>query len=101
MLATKTKQVILKVKSRKEMEVLKDILNAEDSLKEMISVNVLRRTREEFLILSVDKEVDKAMIVALISKILDETQVVTKYVESLTERLKYPALFGQARTTLK
>lgn len=60
------------------MEVLKDILTAEDSLKEIIRVIGLRRTREEILILSVDKEVDKAMIVTLISNITSWNKICRK-----------------------
>lgn len=57
---TKNGQVILKYKSKKEVDLAKNNMEDSDEIKDMVKINVPIRRRERILILSVDPTVEES-----------------------------------------
>lgn len=89
---TKNKQVILKMKSRRETETIRDVLQKSDTLKENIKVNIPRRRRERALILSVDQETKEETIRDTVKQVLLESIADEGIVRGLSKKLSVHTL---------
>lgn len=67
---TKSNQVILKYKNKKEVETIKNTFTESEDIKELAKVNVPVRKRDRILILSVDPTVKEEVIKEEVEKLL-------------------------------
>lgn len=84
---TKSRQVILKYKNKKDLELVKNALVGSDELKAVAKINVPVRRRERILILSVDPKITE--------------EVVKNEVESLLKNNAEDIAYGNIREKLE
>lgn len=98
---TKNKQVILKMKSRRETETIRDVLQKSDTLKKKIKINIPRRRRERVLILSVDQETKEETIRDTVNQLLLESIADEGIVRGLSKKLSVHTLDPHAGEILE
>lgn len=69
-IVTKNKQLILKMKSRRETERARDALEKVEKLKESARINIPNRRRKRMMILSVDKDVTEEQVKRGLERVL-------------------------------
>lgn len=100
-LITKNKQAISKMKSRRETETIRDVLQKSDTLKEKIKINIPRRRRERVLILSVDQDTKEEMIRDTVKQVLLKSIADEGIVRDLSKKLSVHTLDPHTREILE
>lgn len=99
-LTTQKGQIIIKMKSREEAELLREVLDKDEPLQSRVKINIPVRRRERVLLLSVDPELGEDVVTDSIRRALEESVVEKGVVRGLSERLKNPSLDRSTRNAL-
>lgn len=99
-IVTKSNQVILKYRNKKEVEIMKDSLTEAQEIKNMAKVNVPVRRRDRVLILSVDPKLDEKEVGREVERLLRgmDTDISSG---SFKERLLTAQLEGTTRSLIE
>lgn len=84
---TKTKQVIMKYKNKKDLEMARDKMAEADEVNNLAKINIPVRRRERILVLSVDPEITEEDVKGALESHITEGGVGDIYV-GLTDRLE-------------
>lgn len=98
---TKNRQVILRMSSKSDTELISSALREEESLKDKVKINVPRKRRERMLILSVDPDIQEDTVKDTLESTLSEVVVGDGLYRGLTNKLNSQKLDAQAREVLQ
>lgn len=98
---TKNKQVILKMNSRGETEIISNALREAEELKDKVKINIPKRKRERMLVLSVDPEVTEEMVQETLESALMDMEGRDSLHRGLSIKLNSNGLDDQARVILQ
>lgn len=98
---TKAGQVIMKMKSRREAEVMKEVLQGSEEIKSSAKIVVPFRKRERVLVLGVDTSVDEDLFKKDFGRILEDFGLVGDFGCGLAQKLKDPSLSDDVRAVIE
>lgn len=98
---TKNRQVILRMSSRSDTEIISNALREEENLKDKVKINVPRKRRERLLILSVDPDIQEDTVRHTLESTLSEVVGGDSLHRGLTNRLNSQNLDAQTREALQ